>query len=122
MANTMKRHGFLPSSPRFFTRSGQDAADLFHFRATDLSVGDACVTIDCPDHWSETAAELFITETASSLKPVNLRTIEENTVPSWLWKHSATGKGTETESRVQNIIDRVVGAATYNGWKSSLCK
>lgn len=50
----------------------------------------------------------------------HLRGVEENTVPSWLWRKEVASSGNETprhESSVKEIFTRFVGALTYHGWQ-----
>ena len=51
----------------------------------------------------------------------SLKTVEENTVPSWLWPKIAvpTEKDITTEHSARNVFDRFAGALTYEGWKQS---
>ncbi len=50
-----------------------------------------------------------------------LKSVEENTVPSWLWPKSAmpTEKDITTEHSARHVFDRFAGALTYEGWKHS---
>lgn len=76
-------------------------------------------TFIVPDDWSLEAIESF--QEAFAVKiPAHHRAIEENTTPSWLWPHRADGKDMTSESSVLDVFDRIVGAATYNGWKQDL--
>ncbi len=52
--------------------------------------------------------------------PARLVPVEENTLPSWLWKKRAADSRRNPETSVQHVIDRVVGASTYAGWKLGL--
>jgi ribonucleoside-diphosphate reductase alpha chain len=58
--------------------------------------------------------------------PAKLKPVEENTVPSWLWRQEADEKalaklpederyGSEMDSR--QVFDRLAGTWTYWGWK-----
>ncbi len=51
----------------------------------------------------------------------SLKTVEENTVPSWLWPKVATAgsKDITTEHSARHVFDRFAGALTYEGWKQS---
>ncbi|NDE89775.1 MAG: hypothetical protein EB059_01340 [Alphaproteobacteria bacterium] len=51
----------------------------------------------------------------------SLKTVEENTVPSWLWPKTTSDKSQDitTEHSARNVFDRFAGALTYEGWKHS---
>ena len=83
--------------------------------------------IDVPESWSQVAADIIAQKyfrkagVAASLKKV-----EENTVPSWLWRSVPDDKaiaklpedqqyGSEIDSR--QVFDRLAGTWTYWGWK-----
>src|SRR5579871_1446543 len=120
MTNPMKQHGFLSSLPRLFTRAGEDAYDLIHFREREQSGDDFFPAVECPDGWSNEAAALLASEAAFAAAPAARKAIEENTVPSWLWRHESLGRKKQPEGSVQQIFDRAVGAATYTAWKEGL--
>jgi len=78
---------------------------------------DVCAPAD----WNLEAIETF-KEAMAPRVPLDRCTLEENTMPSWLWRHKAHGEATTAETDVSSVIDRIVGAATYRGWKNSLWK
>ncbi|HEU0118648.1 MAG TPA: hypothetical protein VFR09_08465, partial [Alphaproteobacteria bacterium] len=119
MSNHMKKHGFLLDVPRLFTREGTDAYHDIHFRPQQDICDEALPALESPDGWSAEASELLAEQAASTI-PASLKAIEENTTPSWLWRHVGEGKGTSRENSVQQIFNRIAGAATYNAWKQSL--
>ncbi len=46
--------------------------------------------------------------------------IEENTVPSWLWRHEPKkGSSQDQEYSVRQVFDRFAGALTYRGWEKA---
>jgi ribonucleoside-diphosphate reductase alpha chain len=53
--------------------------------------------------------------------PAELKAVEENTIPSFLWQKTAvTGsknKGTIEETNTKQVFDRFAGALSYRGWK-----
>lgn len=120
MPNPMKQNRFLPSVPRVFTRPQQDAYSLVHFCSREEDFGEEAVTLDYPAQWHREAAKLLADEAAYTAKPTRLKTIEENTVPSWLWSHSTACNTVESENKTEQVFDRIVGAATYAGWKKNL--
>jgi hypothetical protein len=77
-------------------------------------------TLLAPESWGQEAIELF----ADALildKPATLKAVEENTRPSWLWRHHpARSAKTEAENDVMHVFHRAVGAATAEGWRAGL--
>ena len=105
---------------RLFTQSSCDAYDLIHFKQPE-AIGDGFdVPLEHPENWSHAAVELLADEAASCALSPDLKLVEENTVPSWLWRHSGAKAAGHKETSVRSIFDRVVGAATYQGWKQKL--
>jgi hypothetical protein len=102
----------LRSLTRYFTRKDMSPYELIDF--------DSCNGFDRPTNWSPEATQLFADLAACKKVPSRLTAIEENTVPSWLWRHKANGVAAVTEDSVRQIFDRIVGCAVYQGWKSSL--
>jgi ribonucleoside-diphosphate reductase alpha chain len=83
--------------------------------------------IDVPESWSQVAADIIAQKYFRKAGvAANLKKVEENTVPSWLWRsvpdEKANSKlsdeeqfGSETDSR--QVFDRLAGTWTYWGWK-----
>lgn len=120
MTNSLKKIGFLSPFARLFTRSDRDAYELIHFREIESTDEDAPCAFECPDNWSAEAAALLFDEAACKAIPDQLKVIEENTVPSWLWQRVGLSKTVTAETSAQPIFDRVVGAVSYAGWKQGL--
>ncbi len=78
-------------------------------------------SLTAPEDWSLEAAEAFH-DALFTAAPSATRTLEENTMPSWLWRRVAQGKETRAETSVMEVFDRIAGAATSRGWKSGLWK
>ncbi len=101
---------------RLFTRTeGVDAASLIHFREQD---GETALS--CPENWNPEAAAMLADTAAFKAVPAKTKLIEENTVPSWLWRKSSAAPATTEETNTQKIFDRVIGSAAYKGWKENL--
>jgi hypothetical protein len=120
MTNLLKKQGFSSPLLRLFTQAETDAYHTIHFQEPDYAGDEATPALATPDNWSAQAIEILAEAAAYYAVPVNLKPVEENTLPSWLWKHTADGRGTIAETSAQQIFDRAVGAATYNGWKLDL--
>jgi ribonucleoside-diphosphate reductase alpha chain len=119
---------------RHFTKASQAAYDAITFKQTDVvmknpdgSVVFECKGVEVPEQWSQVAtdvlAQKYFRKAGVAAK---LRKIEENSVPSWLWRsvpdEAALAKlpekdrfGGETSSK--QVFDRLAGAWTYWGWK-----
>lgn len=111
--NSLKKHDFLVKIARLWTRQEHDAFDLIHFTETDDG-------LQTPDNWNSIAAEVLAEEIAAVSIPADGKAVEENTVPSWLWRHIGVGKASAHETSTQQIFNRIVGAAAYKAWKSDL--
>jgi ribonucleoside-diphosphate reductase alpha chain len=78
--------------------------------------------IKVPEEWSLEAAEAF-SEALYAHVPASVAPVEENTMPSWLWRHRAAPNAAITkENGALSVFDRIAGAATYRGWKLGLWK
>jgi ribonucleoside-diphosphate reductase alpha chain len=119
---------------RRFTRDGQPAYHDIVFRRTtseirnpDGSVVFRLENICVPDSWSQVAADILAQKYFRKAGvPARLRRVEEESVPSWLWRSTADepalaampadGRyGPETDAR--QVFDRLAGTWTYWGWK-----
>src|SRR5690349_21958147 len=82
---------------RRFTTEGQDAYAGIAFRKTaseirnpDGSVVFQLADIDVPADWSQVACDILAQKYFRKAGiPAVLKPVEENTVPSWLWRRAA---------------------------------
>lgn len=72
-----------------------------------------------PEGWTSEAVEAFADAFYPS-RPGTTTPIEENTLPSWLWRRRAADTQGGPETSVFQVIDRVAGSAAYAGWKKGL--
>ncbi|OLP53877.1 ribonucleoside-diphosphate reductase, adenosylcobalamin-dependent [Rhizobium rhizosphaerae] len=119
---------------RRFTRAGQSAyADIAfrkaisEIRNPDGSIVFRLADIDVPEQFSQVAADILAQKYFRKAGvPARLRKVEENDVPSFLWRSVADEKalkelpeearyGSETDAR--QVFDRLAGTWTYWGWK-----
>jgi ribonucleoside-diphosphate reductase alpha chain len=119
---------------RRHTRKGQSAYQEIAFRKTtseirnpDGSVVFRLENIEVPEAWSQVAADILAQKYFRKAGiPTRLRRIEENSVPSWLWRSEPDGEalaelaeaersGPEMDAR--QVFDRLAGTWTYWGWK-----
>ena len=123
MPNPLKDLNTPLTITRVFTRPDRDAYAWIHFQKPDFAAAtdDSSVVLERPDSWTEESSALLGERAAFRAIPTTFRKpVEENTVPSWLWqRHQLAGAGPQ-ETSVGAIVTRVVGAATYNGWKMEL--
>ena len=120
---------------RRFTKSGQDAYAGVAFRKAtseirnpDGSVVFRAADIDVPEAFSQVAADIIAQKYFRKAGvPARLKRVEENSVPSWLWRSVPDEKalaalpedarfGPETDAR--QVFDRLAGTWTYWGWKA----
>ena len=115
-----KKHGFLGRIPRLFTLKDRDVYADIHFQEPEHAGDETRPALECPDFWSAEAAAVFAEKAISHTIPSRTRAIEENTVPSWLWRRTGQGAGRTEEASAKQIFDRVAGSAAYAGWKQGL--
>lgn len=119
---------------RHFTKDGQSAyADLsFRTALSEIRNPDGSIVfqlkdIQVPQSWSQVACDIIAQKYFRKAGvPARLKKVEENSVPSWLWRSVADEKalaelpederyGPERDSR--QVFDRLAGTWTYWGWK-----
>ena len=119
---------------RFFTRAGKSPYESIEFRTTsseirnpDGSVVFKLEEMEVPATWSQVACDVLAQKYFRKAGvPVALKAVEENTVPSWLWRKEPDtealaklpkDKRQTGESGATQVFDRLAGAWTYWGWK-----
>ncbi|MEQ8740967.1 MAG: adenosylcobalamin-dependent ribonucleoside-diphosphate reductase, partial [Hoeflea sp.] len=119
---------------RRFTNEGQSAYAEIKFRKAtseirqpDGSIVFRLADIDVPAQFSQVAADILAQKYFRKAGvPARLKKVEENSVPSWLWRSVADEDalaelpederyGSETDAR--QVFDRLAGTWTYWGWK-----
>ncbi len=119
---------------RHFTEKGQSAYAAIEFRKAiseiknpDGSVVFRLEDIDVPKQFSQVAADILAQKYFRKAGvPARLKKVEENSVPSFLWRSVADEEalaelpeearyGSETDAR--QVFDRLAGTWTYWGWK-----
>ena len=119
---------------RRFTKTGQSPyADIpFRSATSEIKNADGSIVFRLadffvPEQWSQVAADILAQKYFRKAGvPAVCKRIEENSVPSWLWRsvpdRTALAKlpeaerfGPETDAR--QVFDRMAGAWTYWGWK-----
>ena len=119
---------------RRFTDAGKSPYDAIQFREfaseirnPDGSVVFALERFTVPAHWSQVAADILAQKYFRKAGvPARLKRVEENSIPSWLWRSAPDEEalavlpedariGSETDSR--QVFDRLAGTWTYWGWK-----
>src|SRR5688572_14415679 len=119
---------------RRYTKATQEAYAGIDFRSTtseirnpDGSVVFRLEGIEVPAQWSQVAADIIAQKYFRKAGvPARLKKIEENDVPSFLWRsvpdEAELAKlpeneryGSETDAR--QVFDRLAGTWTYWGWK-----
>ena len=119
---------------RRFTTAGQSPYATVEFRAakSEIRNPDGSVVflldgIEIPSAWSQVASDVIAQKYFRKAGvPARLRKVEENDVPSFLWRHVADDAalaelpeaerfGSEMSSK--QVFDRLAGTWTYWGWK-----
>ena len=119
---------------RRFTSEGQDAYAGIGFRRTgseirnpDGSVVFSQSDIEVPEGMSQVASDILAQKYFRKAGvPAALKPVEENTVPSWLWRKEADESALANlpkeqravgETSAKQVFDRLAGTWTYWGWK-----
>ncbi len=124
---------------RLYTKAGQSPYATIAFRKTkseirnpDGSVVFSLDGIDVPEVWSQVAADVLAQKYFRKAGvPAKLKRVEENNVPSFLWRSVpdeaalALLPGNErfiSEMSSTQVFDRLAGTWTYWGWKGGYFK
>ncbi|HEY1474109.1 MAG TPA: vitamin B12-dependent ribonucleotide reductase [Pseudolabrys sp.] len=119
---------------RRYTKDGQSAYADIKFRLTtseiknpDGSVVFKLDNVEVPEFWSQVASDVLAQKYFRKAGvPARLKRVEENTVPSFLWRSVADEEQlallpekerTVGEQTSQQVFDRLAGTWTYWGWK-----
>ncbi|WP_421851649.1 vitamin B12-dependent ribonucleotide reductase [Oricola sp.] len=119
---------------RRFTKEGQSPYAEIAFRKATSEIRNPngsivfrLEDIDVPEQYSQVAADILAQKYFRKAGvPARLKRVEENSVPSWLWRAVADEEalaelpederyGSETDAR--QVFDRLAGTWTYWGWK-----
>ncbi len=119
---------------RRYTKAGQSPYATIEFRKAkseirnpDGSVVFSVAGIDVPAAWSQVACDVLAQKYFRKAGvPARLTKVEENDVPSFLWRSVPDTEALETlpkeerfgsEKNATDVFDRLAGAWTYWGWK-----
>lgn len=119
---------------RHFTSEGRSPYDAVAFRTAtseirnpDGSVVFRLDDIQVPTAWSQVAVDVLAQKYFRKAGvPTRLRRVEENAVPSWLWRSEPDeaaiaelpkSERTGPEKDARQVFDRMAGTWTYWGWK-----
>src|SRR3954447_15960708 len=119
---------------RRYTTQGQSPYAAIDFRLTtseirnpDGSVVFRLENVEVPEFWSQVASDVLAQKYFRKAGvPSRLKKVEEETVPSWLWRSVADeaelAKLPENERIIgevssKQVFDRLAGTWTYWGWK-----
>jgi ribonucleoside-diphosphate reductase alpha chain len=119
---------------RRYTKEGQSpyAEIAFRLTASEIRNPDGSVVfhaddVEVPDFWSQVAADVLAQKYFRKAGvPARLKKVEEETVPSWLWRSTADVEALQTlpenerstgEHSSKQVFERLAGTWTYWGWK-----
>src|SRR5215470_828951 len=119
---------------RRYTKSGQSPYAGIEFRLTTSEIrnpdGSAVFradNVEVPAFWSQVASDVLAQKYFRKAGvPAKRRLVEEETVPSWLWRSEAapaegapsSGHNAQVgETSSKQVFDRLAGTWTYWGWK-----
>jgi len=119
---------------RRFTKDGQSPYAEIEFRLTtseirnpDGSVVFKLDNVEVPDFWSQVASDVLAQKYFRKAGvPAHLKKVEEETVPSFLWRSIPDDEALAAlpekerivgERSAKQVFDRLAGTWTYWGWK-----
>jgi ribonucleoside-diphosphate reductase alpha chain len=119
---------------RRYTKEGQSPYADIAFRLTtseirnpDGSVVFHAENVEVPEQWSQVASDVLAQKYFRKAGvPTRLKKVEEETVPSWLWRSAADEEALKElpdaerstgEVSSKQVFDRLAGTWTYWGWK-----
>jgi ribonucleoside-diphosphate reductase alpha chain len=119
---------------RRYTKDGQSPYAAIEFRSTtseirnpDGSIVFRAEDVEVPTSWSQVASDVLAQKYFRKAGvPARLKKVEEETVPSWLWRsapdEAALAELPEKDRSVgevssKQVFDRLAGTWTYWGWK-----
>ena len=119
---------------RRYTKEAQSPYADIAFRHTtseirnpDGSVVFHADNVEVPEAWSQVAADVLAQKYFRKAGvPARLKKVEEETVPSWLWRSVADEEALKElpesdrfigETSCKQVFDRLAGTWTYWGWK-----
>jgi ribonucleoside-diphosphate reductase alpha chain len=119
---------------RAYTEAGKSPFDGISFRTAtseirnpDGSIVFRSENIKVPAAWSQVASDIIAQKYFRKAGvPTRLKKIEENTVPSWLWRSEADAEALKelpeeerysSEIDTRQVFSRLAGTWTYWGWK-----
>ena len=112
---------------RFYTQADQDFLAEGHFHSV---VHENQQTYVVPRQWNQSAVDVLQEKVfCNEVLPAVLRRVAEDGVPSWLWRSEADSTildGVSAEWRfhiekdIREVLHRIAGSLTYQGWKNSL--
>ncbi|MBA4206866.1 MAG: ribonucleoside-diphosphate reductase, adenosylcobalamin-dependent, partial [Polymorphum sp.] len=119
---------------RRYTKDGQSPYAEIDFTTTtseirnpDGSVVFRLADIQVPAQFSQVASDILAQKYFRKAGvPARLKPVEENTLPSWLWRREADmaalealpeGERFGSETDARQVFDRLAGTWTYWGWK-----
>ena len=119
---------------RRFTKDGQSPYAEIEFRLTtseirnpDGSVVFKLDNVEVPEFWSQVASDVLAQKYFRKAGvPARLKKVEEETVPSFLWRSMADDDALAAlpekerivgETLAKQVFDRLAGTWTYWGWK-----
>jgi ribonucleoside-diphosphate reductase alpha chain len=119
---------------RRYTKDGQSAYAGIEFRLTtseirnpDGSVVFKLDNVEVPEFWSQVASDVLAQKYFRKAGvPARLKRVEENSVPSFLWRSVADTDALATlpekdryigEQSSKQVFDRLAGTWTYWGWR-----
>jgi len=115
---------------RLLTSKDEDTYKDITFRALAIDTNDPdeelpehAGLVEIPSGFSRLSASTLFRYALADAPAAPLLSVEENTVPSWLWRKHVKGDvetDFQKEYSARAVFDRFAGALTYNAWQQGL--
>ena len=132
--SVINQTGFIMQIKRYYTQAGQSPYSSIIFRQAkseirnpDGSVVFSLDNIEVPESWSQVACDVLAQKYFRKAGiPKILKRVEENDVPSWLWRSVPDKEALAafpaderytSETSSQQVFNRLAGCWTYWAWK-----
>ena len=116
----MKKIEHFSQFPRIWTKSAdENLLDTLRYNHSNYYGDEGYPAMTSPSNWGETSVSVMVAAACQKI-PVQVKALEENTVPSWLWGHKSDSSSFTKETDIREIFTRVIGSATAKAWKLGL--
>ncbi|MCL2473407.1 MAG: hypothetical protein FWF23_00650 [Alphaproteobacteria bacterium] len=116
----MKKIEHFSQFPRIWTKSAdENLLDNLRYNQSKYYGDEGFPAMTSPANWGETSVSAMAPAACQQI-PLRLKAVEENTVPSWLWRYKSGSSLFTKETDIKDVFNRVIGSAAAKAWKLGL--